>query len=294
MVIKTEKLTKYYGKTRGIEDLSLEVKEGEIFGFLGPNGAGKTTTIKLLTGFLQPTSGSAEIFGLNVQNEQDIVEIKKEIGLVPGDVRLFNKMKGIELINYIGKMRPGKEELRDSLIKRLDFNPNIKIKAYSKGNKQKLAVILAMMHKPKLLIMDEPTSGLDPLMQQEIYKILREFKQKGHTVFISSHFLPEVDRVCDRVGIVRSGHLVSIETIEGLRSKTVRHLDVQFEQEINPQEFQVLPEVIEVNKLNNHWRITAQGEVDTLIKKVAQYKIKDLIFNQASLEDFFMDFYKKD
>ncbi len=293
MVIQTKNLTKYYGKTRGIEDLTLQVNEGEIFGFLGPNGAGKTTTIRLLTGFLKPNRGSATIFGLDVQKDKDVVEIKKEIGLVPGDVRLFKKMKGIELINYISKLRPGKKPMREELIKRLEFDPNIKIKAYSKGNKQKLAIILAMMHQPKLLVLDEPTSGLDPLMQQEIYKILKEFKQKGNTVFLSSHFLPEIDRVCDRVGIVRGGRLVSIETIEGLRNKTVRHLDVHFEQEINPQEFQVLSQVIEVKKINSYWRISVQGEIDSLIKKITQHKVKDLIFNQASLEDFFMDFYKQ-
>ncbi|MBU1149284.1 AAA family ATPase, partial [Patescibacteria group bacterium] len=145
----------------------------------------------------------------------------------------------------------------------------------------------------KLLILDEPTSGLDPLMQQEIYQVLKEFKQQGRTIFLSSHFLPEIDRVCDRVGIVKDGNLVSIETIEGLRNKTVRHMDIHFAEEINPQEFQLISEVISVKKINNHWRITVQGEVDNLIKKISRHKIKDLVFNQSSLEDFFMDFYKK-
>lgn len=292
MVIKTKNLSKYYGKIKGIDDLTLEVGEGEIFGFLGPNGAGKTTTIRLLTGFLKPTHGSATIFGLDSQ--KDSVQIRKEIGMVPGDINLYDKMIGSELIDFICKIRiDDQPTLKDQLIKRLDFDPTRRIKGYSKGNKQKLAIILALMHEPKLLILDEPTSGLDPLMQQEIYGVLKEFKRKGRTIFLSSHFLPEVDKVCDRVGIVKDGNLVSIETIEGLRNKTVRHLDVYFAEEINPQEFQVLSEVISVNKLNDYWRISVQGEIDNLVKKISQYKIKDLIFNQASLENFFMDFYKK-
>ncbi|MFH1598510.1 MAG: ABC transporter ATP-binding protein [Patescibacteria group bacterium] len=292
MVIETKNLSKYYGKIKGIDDLTLQINEGEIFGFLGPNGSGKTTTIRLLMGLLKPTNGSAKIFSLDTQKKS--VQIKKDVSLIPGDVHLYDKMKGGELIEYIDKLNPKKESaLKDQLIERLDFNPDRKIKAYSKGNKQKLAVIIALMHQPKLLVLDEPTVGLDPLMQQEIYKILREFKENGGTIFLSSHFLPEVDRVCDRVGIVKDGNLVSIETIDGLRSKTVRHLDVLFEDQVNPQEFQVLSQVVSVNKINHYIRITVQGEVDTLIKHVAKYKIKDLIFNQASLEDFFMEFYKK-
>ena len=292
MVIETKNLSKYYGKIKGIDDLTLQINEGEIFGFLGPNGSGKTTTIRLLMGLLKPTNGSAKIFSLDTQKKS--VQIKKDVSLIPGDVHLYDKMKGGELIEYIDKLNPKKESaLKDQLIEGLDFNPDRKIKAYSKGNKQKLAVIIALMHQPKLLVLDEPTVGLDPLMQQEIYKILREFKENGGTIFLSSHFLPEVDRVCDRVGIVKDGNLVSIETIDGLRSKTVRHLDVLFEDQVNPQEFQVLSQVVSVNKINHYTRITVQGEVDTLIKHVAKYKIKDIIFNQASLEDFFMDFYKK-
>jgi len=292
MVIATKNLSKYYGKIKGIDDLTLQINEGEIFGFLGPNGAGKTTTIRLLMGLLKPTNGSAKIFGLDTQ--KDTVQIKQEISLVPGDVHLYDKMKGSELIEYIDKLNPTKEAiLKDRLIARLNFDPDRKIKTYSKGNKQKLAVIIALMHQPKLLVLDEPTVGLDPLMQQEIYKILREFKENGGTIFLSSHFLPEVDKVCDRVGIVKNGNLVSIESIEGLRSKTVRHLDVLFEGEVNLQEFQVLSQVVSVKKINQHIRITIQGEVDALIKHIAKYKIKDLTFNQASLEDFFMDFYKK-
>ena len=220
-------LTKFYGHTRGIENLDLEVARGEILGFLGPNGAGKTTTIRMLMGLLRPTSGEADILGMNVWRRS--VEIKFKVGNIPGDVSLYENMRVRELLDYVDRFRPGPDVLRDPLIERLDLDVSKKVKALSRGNRQKVAIVLAMMHDPEILILDEPTLGLDPLMQQEFYAILSEFKERGKTVFLSSHILSEVGRVCDRVAIVRQGVLVDVRAIEELRLNKIRHMDVVFE-----------------------------------------------------------------
>jgi len=215
-MINTQSLTKYYGKTLGIENLDLNIKEAEIFGLLGPNGAGKTTTIRLLMGLLKSTKGTARINNFDCWKET--VEIKRLCGYVPGDVRLYQNHTGGKLINLYTEVR-GSAKLSDNLIDRLDFDLTKKIKTLSKGNKQKLAIILALMHQPEVLILDEPTSGLDPLMQREFYKILKEFQEKGATIFVSSHFLPEVERICDRAAIIKEGKLVTVEEVKELRSK---------------------------------------------------------------------------
>lgn len=291
-VISTEGLTKYYGKVRGVEDLNLTINEGEVFGFLGPNGAGKTTTIRLLTALLKPTKGKAFILGQDVW--QSSAAIKEEMGVLPGDIRLYDRMRGDEFLNYIGRFRRCKLPiLKNKLIERFDFDPKKRIKDYSKGNRQKLGIIQATMHNPKVLLLDEPTSGLDPLMQQEFYRLISEFKENGHTVFLSSHILPEVEKVCDRVGIIRDGHLVSIERIDEIAAKKVRYVDVTIDEAVSLDEFR-LPGVVSVEKNKNIIRITVKGEVDHLIKKLAQYKVKDLISSQASLEEIFLEYYEKD
>ena len=206
-------MTKYYGKTLGIDDLSLEIKEAEIFGLLGPNGAGKTTTLRLLMGLLKPSQGTAAINNLNCW--KDTVEIKRVCGYVPGDVRLHPNYTGKKLIKLFGEVRGG-DALSAGLIERLDFDSSKKIKTLSKGNRQKLAIILALMHEPKVLIMDEPTSGLDPLMQREFYKMIKEFKAHGTTCLVSSHYLPEIERICDRAAIIKDGKLVAIENVKEL------------------------------------------------------------------------------
>jgi len=212
MIIETQGLTKYYGKTRGIEDLNLSVKEGEIFGFLGPNGAGKTTTLRLLLDLIHPSSGQAKIFGLD--SHKDNLEIKQRIGYIPGELNLYRNMRGRDLLNYLARFYNGLDSVFIiGLTKRFKLDLERKIKTYSKGMKQMLGVIQAFMNDPDLLILDEPTSGLDPFMQQEIYNLFRETKEKGKTIFLSSHNLYEIQKICDRVGIVREGHLVAIENI---------------------------------------------------------------------------------
>lgn len=289
--IDTVSLTKYYGASRGIEDLSLTVEEGEVFGFLGPNGAGKTTTIRLLMALLKPTRGSATVFGKDAWRET--AAIKSDVGNLPGDIRLYEKMTGNEFLNFIGRFRPKKPPiLKKELVERLDFDPRKRVREYSKGNRQKLAIIQAMMHDPRLLLLDEPTSGLDPLMQQEFYRLVEGFKSRGRTVFISSHVLPEVERVCDRVGIIRDGRLVTIERIDNLISKKVRYVDIFFDHPVSPSEFR-LPGVTSVEQVDNHLRLTIRGEIDPLIKKLAQYKVRDFISTHASLEEIFLEFYEK-
>lgn len=215
-MITTQGLTKYYGKTLGIENLDLKIKKGETFGLLGPNGAGKTTTIRLLLGLLKPTKGTAKINKLDCWDKT--VEIKRLCGYIPGDVRLLKNYTGRRLINLYSQLR-GSLGSSDNLIYRLNFDSTKKVKQMSKGNRQKLAIILALMHQPEVLILDEPTSGLDPLMQKEFFKLIEEAKERGSTTLYSSHFLPEVERICDRAAIIKEGNLIAVEEIKKLRDK---------------------------------------------------------------------------
>jgi ABC-2 type transport system ATP-binding protein len=289
--INTVALTKYYGKHRGIEDLNLTVMEGEVFGFLGPNGAGKTTTIRLLTAFLWPTRGDASV--LNKDAWRESATIKQEVGNLPGDIHLYDKMTGGQFLNFIARFRPKKPPvLKEELVERFDLDLKKRIRDYSKGNRQKLGIIQALMHDPKLLFLDEPTTGLDPLMQQEFYHVIKEFKSRGRTVFLSSHILPEVEKVCDRVGIIKDGRLVATERIDAIAAKKIRYVEVAFESPFNPDDFH-LSGVTSIDMVNNHLRLTVQGEIDPLVKIIAQYKIRDLIIEHASLEEIFLAFYGK-
>ena len=207
--IRTSGLTKDYGAERGLFGLDLQVSEQEVFGYLGPNGAGKTTTIRLLMGMIRPTAGSGYIFGLDCARES--VAVKRRVGYLPGDVPQFGSLTGGEVVAYLGGMRGGIDKGRvRSLAERFELDLGRRFREYSTGNKQKLAVVLAFMHRPDLLILDEPASGLDPLNRQEFYTLLREARDEGATVFLSSHILSEVEDVCDRVGILRQGRLVRV------------------------------------------------------------------------------------
>jgi ABC-2 type transport system ATP-binding protein len=282
-------LTKFYGRVRGVEGIDLSVERGEIFGFLGPNGAGKTTTIRQLMGMLRPTRGTATVLGLD--SWTDAVEIKRHVGNIPGDVHLYDHLKVDEHIDYIDRFRPGADPMRQELIMRFRLDTNKKVKSLSSGNRQKVAIVLAVMHDPEILILDEPTAGLDPLMQQEFYNLLQQLKERGRTIFLSSHILSEVERVCDRVGIVRDGKLVDVRSIESMKLKKVRHMDVLFREHVDVAEFEKLPQVTSVQAYDNHIRITIQGDVDALLKQLARHTVDDLTFTQPSLEDFFMGFY---
>ncbi len=290
IVIETKNLTKFYGRTRGVEDVNLKIKKGEIFGFLGPNGAGKTTTIRCMMDFIRPTSGSISILGMDSVKES--AEIKKYVGYLSGDVKLYEKLTGEQHIRYIEGFR-GKAPFVKELVKRLKFDPKVKVKNLSKGNKQKLALILALMHRPKVIIMDEPTAGLDPILQGEIYDILEEMKSKGATVFFSSHIIPEVERIADRVGIIKEGRLVGVESIEELSKKKIRNIEVKFKGKYKASDFKI-PGVKKIKKANGGvLMISYAGDINSLLKKLTLYEIADIKISHASLEDVFIEFYEK-
>ena len=226
-VINTEKLTKWYGPHRGIVEVDLEIAQGEIFGFLGPNGAGKTTTIRVLLDLIRPTSGVARVFDI-VSNE-DPVAIHRRIGYVPGEFALYDRLTGKQTLEYFANLRGGVDkEYQQSLIERFELDPSRRFREYCKGNKQKVGVIIALQHKPELLILDEPTSGLDPLVQQTFFTTLREAVKDGATVFLSSHILSEVERAATGSAIIREGRIAQLDTVEGLRDLAHHQVELRF------------------------------------------------------------------
>ncbi len=292
-LIVTERLTKYYGQNLGVADLDLEVRQGEIFGFLGPNGAGKTTTIRTILDFIHATSGKASVFGLD--SHKDTVSIKRRIGYLPGELELYKKMTGRELLKYFAALRGGVDWAEvESMADRLGYDMAKPVKALSSGNKHKLGLIQAFMHRPDLLILDEPTTGLDPLMQQEFYEILLEAKAKGQTTFISSHILPEVERVCDRVGFIREGRLVEILEVADLKAKALHALEIVFAAAVPEADFATLEGVRDVVVQDNVVRCTVTGGLDALVKAAAKHEVVDLFSHEPNLEDIFMAYYGKE
>jgi beta-exotoxin I transport system ATP-binding protein len=288
-VIRTESLTKYYGKVVGVENLALEVEEGEVFGFLGPNGAGKTTTLRCLMGLLRPTAGRATVLGMDTWKET--VSVKQKVGYLPGDAALYGRLTGEATIGFVARFNGHGEEEGRRLASRLDLVLDRKVSGYSKGMKQKLAIILALMKKPPVLIMDEPTNALDPLTQHVLYEILNEYREAGTTILFSSHNLPEVERICDRVGIIREGHLAGTERIEELRSMRLRNVEIIFARGV-PAGLDSLPGVSDFEvQAGNRVQLELKGEIDPLLKKVAQYEVADFSVSHASLEDVFLEFY---
>ncbi len=284
-VIETHNLTKYYGKIKGVEDLTFSVKKGEIFGFLGPNGAGKTTTIRTLLGYLNPTRGSASIFGRNI--ETDIVDIKREVAYIPGDLNIYEHQTGKEFLNYFAALRNREMTLLDELLEIFDVPLERKLKGYSKGMKQKIGIIQAFMDDPEMVIMDEPTSGLDPLLQQKFYDFLLKQKKKDKTMFLSSHILSEVDRVCDRVGIIKEGNLITLEEVETLKQKRGKIVRLKIKEK--PETFKGPKDM----KIKDGWiEFIALDNIDSWIKKFSKYTVLDLIINDFSLEDIFIHYYE--
>ena len=292
--IEIKGLTKYYGKTRGIEDLDLEVKSGEIFGFLGPNGAGKTTTIRCMINTLLPTKGEINISGELVTRGNP--DLRRKIGYVPGELALPEYYTVNEFLNYIEAMRARPAVRRQEIVDRFDLNSNLnkKIGELSKGNKQKVGIVAAFMNDPDVLIMDEPTSGLDPLLQQEVYKLLIESKKEGKTLFMSSHNLEEVQRVCDRVGIVKDGFLISIEDIDNLNKDVPRILEARLR---NPDETRLSEfgdRLLEFRKEENFVRLLIRMEdsIKDNIGILLAMDPEELVYPPASLEEFFLKFYE--
>jgi ABC-2 type transport system ATP-binding protein len=291
-IIEINKLTKIYhgSKIKALNDLKLSISEGEVFGFIGPNGAGKTTTIRLLLDLIRPTAGSAEIFGLDIHDQT--VKIRKNIGFLPGEIFLPESTTGRDCIKYFsGFKKEVEKDYLKALIKNFDLDLNKKIKAYSKGNKQKLAIILALMHKPKLLILDEPTSGLDPLNQQTFYKAISETKRWGTTTFLSTHLLEEAEKICDRVGIIKAGKLIKIENIDEFKEKNIREIHLETKDSIPLSEFK-MAEIQKVERTTYGYRLVTLGKNGGIIKKLLKNNIDDIKVTEPSLEEIFLHYYK--
>ena len=291
--ILTEKLTKSYGKSRGVVALDLEVDAGEVFGFLGPNGAGKSTTIRVLLDLIRPTTGRALVLGLD--SHRDTLAIQARSGYLPGELSLYPTLTGSETLRYLANLRGGVDWSRvDELCERLDCDLDKKVADLSSGNKRKLGLIQAFMHRPELLILDEPTSGLDPLVQHEFYALVDEVRDAGQTVFLSSHVLPEVQRVCDRVAFIREGALIALEDVSSLTGRAVREIEVVFAEPVPPSAFEGVPGVTQVSvngKGSNTLRFTVTGSLDAAIKKLSEFPVLDLTSRLPDLEDVFMTFY---
>ncbi|HCC33728.1 MAG TPA: ABC transporter [Clostridiales bacterium] len=288
-VIRTEGLTKYYGRARGILDLNLEVKAGEVFGFLGPNGAGKTTTIRIFLDLLRPTRGTALVLGM--VPSRNSLAIRRRVGYLAGDVEHYGNLRGGDQLRYLAALRGGVDWSRvRALADRFILDLSRPIRSLSRGNRQKLSLVQAFMHRPELLILDEPTSGLDPLLQQEFRQLIRETAANGATVFLSSHIMQEVEALCDRVAIVREGKLTAVETIAGLRGRALRRVRVRFA-DPPPGVFPDLAGISGIQLDRNVLTAMLQGSPDQLIRRLAQCRVEDLVVEEPELEEVFMALY---
>jgi ABC-2 type transport system ATP-binding protein len=292
-VIRTERLTKSYGTHRGIVDVDLEVAEGEVFGFLGPNGAGKTTTIRTLLDLIRPTSGRAFVF--DIETTVDPVAIHRRSGYVPGEFALYDRLTGGQTLEYFANLRGGVDRAyQASLVERLDLDPSRKFKEYSKGNKQKVGLVVALQHRPELLILDEPTSGLDPLVQQTFFATLRDAVADGSTVFLSSHILSEVEKSCDRVAIIREGRLAKVDTVDGLRDLAHHEVELRFADGVPADAFAGLPGVSEVTVEEHILRMRVAGSITPVVQAAARYDLLDFVSREPSLEETFLAQYGRE
>ena len=291
-IIKTENLTKYYGKHLGMKDLNLEINQGEIFGFLGPNGAGKSTTIRMILHLLKPTSGQVSIFGKKVSKYY--AQIYNDLGNLPGELKMYEHLSGQYFLEYMSSFFEKEPKWQSELVEAFQLNSIIlakKLKYYSHGMKQKLGIIQALQHDPALIIMDEPTEGLDPLNKVILYDYLRKFKDQGKTIFFSSHDLSEVEKICDRVGLVRSGQLIALEHIHDLKKKMVRRMEIYFKSKYNPADFKD-SNISIIDQQPDRLIITVKGDINLIIKILSKYNLSNLVFPEPSLEETFMQFYK--
>lgn len=287
--IEIKNLTKVYGKNRGIQDINISVKEGEIYGFIGPNGAGKSTTIKTLLNFIYPTSGEALIFGMDSVKESE--KIKDYIGYVPSEVRYYDDVKVKDIIKYAQSFYPkSNKEYVDRICNELELDMNKKMGELSLGNKKKVAIAQSLINNPKLLILDEPTNGLDPLMQKKLFNILIEEKEKGNTVFLSSHNLVEVQNLCDRVCVIKEGKIVDIIEIE--KSKTELKLKVTLSSSDITDDivFNLSDKILDKN--GKLYTFIYSKNIDSLVKELANYKIDELLIEKEDLEDAFLNYYE--
>ena len=288
--VLVERLTKSYRRARGVIDLTFSVERGEVFGYLGPNGAGKTTTIRTLLDFIRPTGGRASVLGLD--SRRDAIEIHRHVGYLPGEFGLYERLTAREHLMYLASLRGEVDEgsIRE-LAGRFDLDLDVRIASLSHGNKQKVGLIQAFVHRPDLLILDEPTQGLDPLMQQTFYRLLHEARERGATVFLSSHVMPEVEHVCDRVGIIRDGRLAAVEDIDDLKGKALKMVEARLATPAPSGAFDRVPGVREAVAFGDRVRITMAGPIDPLVKALARFEVMDLESREPSLEEIFLTFY---
>lgn len=291
--ILTESLTKHYGDVKALVDLDLQVERGEVFGFLGPNGAGKTTMIRTILDLIHPTSGRASILGMD--SREEAVEIRNHVGYLPSDLSMYPNLTGRDMITYFANLRGGVDrKYVGDLADRLQADLSKKVGDLSSGNRQKVGLILTFMNRPQVLIMDEPSTGLDPLMQREFQMMMREVAEEGRSVFLSSHTLSEVQRVADRVGIIRQGHLVDVEFVDDLRSKAIRQVELQFDGPVDASVFRSVPGVRDVEVASHHATMSFDGQMDTLLRTATEhYTLVDVNTQEADLEEIFLEYYRE-
>ncbi len=286
-IIETERLSKWYGRARGIVDVDLSVEANEVFGFLGPNGAGKTTTIRVLLDHIHPTSGRARVFGRPTTEVP--VAIHRRIGYLPGEFTLYDRLTGGQTLAYFAALRGGVEPAyQASLVERLELDPSRRFREYSKGNKQKVGLIVALQHRPELLILDEPTAGLDPLVQQTFFALLAEARSEGRTVFMSSHVLSEVERTCDRVAIIRDGRLARVDRVEALRDLAHHQVELRFAGPVPAGVFEVLPGVSDVAADDHTLRLRVSGPITPVVRAAAGFELLDFVSREPTLEETFL------
>ena len=293
--IEVKGLTRNYGRRRGIVDVSFNVNDGEVFAFLGPNGAGKTTTIRQLMGLLRPSKGTARVFGLDCWSQSP--SVKDKIGFLPGEMRLYESLTGKAFLDYFASFRKSHDrDRRAALVERLELDPSQKIRHMSKGNRQKLGIVQALMHDAPLLVLDEPSSGLDPLKQVTFLQLLHDERAAGKTIFLSSHAIPEVERIADRVGIIREGRLVAVESIDALKSKRARHADVLFGEPVDPSRFVSLDSVRVLSRTDDgkRYELAVPGDLRPLLRALAELPLEDLTLASADLETIFLHYYAEE
>lgn len=290
--IEIQNLTKYYGKAKGIDGLTFDVKEGEIFGFIGPNGAGKSTTIRLLMGLIFPTSGQAKIFGKDCI--KDGPYIRSEVGYLPSEVFYYEKMKVIDLLNYsAGFYKKDCKQRIKTLADTMELDLNRRIEDLSYGNKKKVGIVQGLLHSPKLIILDEPTSGLDPLMQNRFFKLIEEENKQGATVFFSSHILSEVQTLCSRVGIIKEGGIVKVDDIKTMREDTYKKISIKADG-ATPElfDFEGITNMTEIGDGIPGLRFLYKGEINTILSRLQNLAVKDLLIEDPTLEEIFMHYYR--
>jgi len=289
-VIVIDNLHKSYGKVQAVKGISIRVEQGEIFGFLGPNGAGKTTTIRCMLDVIRPTSGTLRVLGMDAQ--RDTMAFHQRIGYLPGDVRLPGQMTGKQVINYFSRLQGLEPVLLDDLVARFDVEMKRPLKGYSKGMRQKIGVVLAFMCDPDVLILDEPTSGLDPLLQRTFNEFLLQEQARGKTIFMSSHIMSDVEKVCQRVAVIRQGEIVTIEEVEKLRQKAGQRVTVEFGDAVSAEELARIPGVSMVTSHNHAYHFNVGGSMDALIKALSRHEVLRLQAEEAPLEEVFLKFYE--